>query len=658
MKSEERFDRTTAAAEESVEVLLVDDDEQWAEFVASDVERAADELSVAVATSANEALLGLEHGDVDCIVADYRMPEIDGIQLLERVRENRPDLPFLLVTGQGSEDVAARAIDAGVTDYLVKDPRTNRTVQFVNKIRRAVEQYRLRRAIEESEERYRTVTEQSRDAIVIFQDGRLRFCNRRMVELTGRDRETLQENDVVETVVHPADRDAVREVVETWADGEESRALHRTRIVHPDETIRHCEYAGGPITYEGDPATLVSIRDVTERKQRERELQWARDLDRSVQEALVESRSREDLENAIADQLHRQGYALTVVAEEAGDSLTPRVVNGDASYVETIDATIENGDNDSEPTLWAARTGEPQFLQDFEQLFPTEWRERALAAGYRSGAAIPLTYNDVSYGVLAVYHDQPDRFDETERRLLTELADTIAFAIHSLETESALAANHRVAVTMTIGDDAYYLVDLERDGAFLDCDGVCVHGTVPHDDGAVLQYLTVEGGSTDAARQAVDDHAAVTDVAVVDDDPTQLQVRVTDPVPEAHLASQGVVVRSTTVDAEGATIEVELPARNAVRTTVDALAETFEDVSVVTVSDRQRGKGSGEGAGTSSALTEKQAQALQAAYYQGYFEEPRRRSASDVAESLGITHSTFLHHLRAAQRKVFEARFE
>jgi predicted DNA binding protein len=173
-----------------------------------------------------------------------------------------------------------------------------------------------------------------------------------------------------------------------------------------------------------------------------------------------------------------------------------------------------------------------------------------------------------------------------------------------------------------------------------------------------MQYVTVDGESPGPIRDALADHPDVRSVDVLtEESPTQLQVRIAGAVPEAHLAARGVVVHATTADADGARIDIELPARDAVRSTVDALEAAFDDVSVVAVTARDAPDRTGSGFGPGTAdLTEKQAQALQAAYYQGYFEQPRRRSASEVAESLEVTHSTFLHHLRAAQRKVFGTR--
>jgi PAS domain S-box-containing protein len=640
-----------------IHVLFVDDDRQWAKLMAEDIEAAAGNITVTIAGSATDCLgIFRDHDDIDCIISDYQMPGTDGLALLEQVREEDPQFPFLLVTSQGSELVAARATGAGVTDYLIKDARVDQTTQFVTKIETAVTQYRLQRAVEESEQRYRTVTEQSRDGIGIFQGGQLRFCNERLTELTGREGDTLQNEDIVTKIVHQEDREQVRAVIDSWFEGDEQPRLHETRIVQPDGTVRHCEYTGGRIDYGGEAATLVSIRDVTERKQRERELEWERELNRTIQEALVESRSRDGLERTVTDQLQHHGYALAWIAERAGEALVPRVVGGDRRYVETIDWTLDSQGDDGEPSLRTARTGDPQFMQRFGDR-SGEWAEIATGYNYRSGAAIPLVYNEISYGVLAVYHGQPDRFDDTERRLLTDLSDTVAFAIHSLETQGTLAADQAVDVTLQV-DDGYYLLDLARDDAFADYDEIQVVGTVPFDDDTVIQYVEADGESV-SSEELFASHPDVRDATESGDgNQMRLQVTVTGPTPEKRLAAQGIVVNTTTVQNRRATIEIELLQKEAVRSVVDLLEERFGNVSVRSVRESEQQTIASNQIRRTETLTEKQLATLKTAYYEGYFAQPRNSTASEIAESLDVSHSTFLRHLRSAQEKLFGARFE
>jgi PAS domain S-box-containing protein len=627
-------------------------------MIASDIEKAAEECSVSVVDNGEEALERLAADGVDCLVTDYRMPGTDGLELLKRTQETYPQLPSLLVTSQGSEDIAARAINAGVDDYVVKDFGAQQAAYFVSKIRSAVDQHRIQQAIEESEQRYRTVTEQSRDAVVITNSGQLEFCNQRTVELTGKDEQTLREEGCVKTAVHRGDRDGFRDFLDKLETGNAQSHLEETRIVRPDGTVRSCECSGRPIVYDGEQMALVSFRDVTDRKRRERELEWERELNRAVQEALVESDTRESLERKIARQLQNHGYALAWVGEEVGGEVVPRVVHGDRRYVETIDRTLEGDGASTEPAIRAMMVEDSQFRQDFETLDQSAWQEAALTYNYRSGAALPLVYNDVPYGVLSVYHDRSGRFDETERRLLSKLADTIALAIHSLETQSALASDRVVEAQVAV-NGTYYLVDIARSGGFNECDSVTVQGTVPLEDNSVIQYLTIDGGSTDEVRERLLDHGAVDAVTVIEKaEPARLQVTVIESVPEAQLATRGRVVQSTAIEADSAVVNIELPAKEEVRAIAESLGETFGSAFVRAITERESdGKWERLHGIDTGALTEKQLSALKAAYFKGYFEQPRQESATEVAESLDVSHSTFLRHLRTAQQKVLGTQF-
>ncbi|QCC48787.1 response regulator [Halobellus limi] len=85
------------------------------------------------------------------------MPATDGIEFLEAVREDHPELPFILYTGKGSEEVASDAISAGVTDYLQKGTGSEQYELLANRIRNAVEAHESHRLLTERTRRLETL---------------------------------------------------------------------------------------------------------------------------------------------------------------------------------------------------------------------------------------------------------------------------------------------------------------------------------------------------------------------------------------------------------------------------------------------------------------------------------------------------------------------
>ena len=134
-----------ALADDPIRVLHVDDNvdflEVAAEFLATEDER----IEVTTAVDAESGLAELTDGDVDCIVSDFDIPGENGIEFLETVREDVPELPFILFTGKGSEEVAGDAISAGVTDYLQKHRSPDQYTVLANRIINAVERARVER---------------------------------------------------------------------------------------------------------------------------------------------------------------------------------------------------------------------------------------------------------------------------------------------------------------------------------------------------------------------------------------------------------------------------------------------------------------------------------------------------------------------------------
>jgi len=139
-----------------IRVLHVDDDPNFAELTRKFLEQESEQFQVVTETHASNALDRLTESDekIDCILSDYALPDINGIEFLEQVRTEYPELPFILFTGKGSESVAGDALSCGATDYLQKRGGAEQYALLANRIQNAVTQYRDRQERELSE-RYR-----------------------------------------------------------------------------------------------------------------------------------------------------------------------------------------------------------------------------------------------------------------------------------------------------------------------------------------------------------------------------------------------------------------------------------------------------------------------------------------------------------------------
>ncbi|MDY6764441.1 MAG: PAS domain S-box protein [Halobacteria archaeon] len=259
----------------SIHVLHVDDEPGFAELASEFLERENDRITVETATSANEGLEYLAENDFDCIISDYDMPGQDGIEFLRAVRNEYPDLPFILFTGKGSEEVASEAISAGVTDYLQKRSGTDQYKILANRLENYVERSRAQREHQAMRERMELALEHTNS--IIFEvdlDTGAELRHGSFEDIFGIPVErvpTLEKHQ--ELAVHPEDREKVREFFQQLADGEresgnlEYRTNPETGKVRWIRDIVHVES-------DGDSRRVIGLaRDITERKEREKNLE-------------------------------------------------------------------------------------------------------------------------------------------------------------------------------------------------------------------------------------------------------------------------------------------------------------------------------------------------------------------------------------------------
>ncbi|MEF8836105.1 MAG: PAS domain S-box protein, partial [Candidatus Thermoplasmatota archaeon] len=142
----------------AIEVLHVDDEPPLLDQGKIFLEKEEERLDLTTAQSPKKALELLEKEDFDVIVSDYQMPDIDGLEFLQEVREEREsDIPFIIFTGKGREEVAMKALNLGADRYIKKEGNPKDQFEFLaHAIVRENNQYDL---YEEKEKREKKIKE-------------------------------------------------------------------------------------------------------------------------------------------------------------------------------------------------------------------------------------------------------------------------------------------------------------------------------------------------------------------------------------------------------------------------------------------------------------------------------------------------------------------
>lgn len=261
---------------ERINILHVDDESDFAELVAEFLEREDDRFTLETATSAGEALDHVADEEFDCIVSDHEMPGQNGIEFLKTIREEYPDLPFILYTGKGSEEVASDAISAGVTDYLQKERGTDQYRVLANRIINAVESYRSQQKLAERNRdlrRYKHMINSMYESACIYdEDGRFLIVNDFLANWYNTTPEALEgEKSNLIPLIREQREDG--DPYQALVDGQRDQVSGEIEAEFPGHGHAVLEYQLTPLTVAGSVEGVVGVtRDITKRKQREREL--------------------------------------------------------------------------------------------------------------------------------------------------------------------------------------------------------------------------------------------------------------------------------------------------------------------------------------------------------------------------------------------------
>lgn len=391
--------------------------------------------------------------------------------------------------------------------------------------------------------------------------------------------------------------------------------------------------------------TLVS-RDVTARRTSERRLARHReelaslaDLNaviRDINRALLSATTRADIEAAVCEAfVDSPRYRAACAADVP-------TWNGEADRWTVAGSDVSAGP----PTLFDADAPVPETVTvlDGETGGDSPW------------TVVPVVYGRTVYGVFGVVPGR-ESLDDREREVLVELGELVGHAINAVENRRLLAAEAVVELDLVSTDDGSALAAATERVA----GRVALLGLVPGGRDAPVAYLRVEGVPVDRAREALADVAdgRVRTVRTATDG-GQIEWTVTGETLLDALADRGANVLAASASAGRARYTVEVASERDVRALLDRIRHVFPETTVETKRQHTRAVDRVEGVPDRAVadLTDRQREALEAAYRAGYFDWPRESTAEEVAESLGIAAPTLHAHLRKAERRLFAGLFE
>ena len=255
-------------------LLYVDDEEDLLTIGRIYLEKTGN-FRVDITPSCASALSLLRTRPYDAVVSDYQMPEMDGLAFLKAVRAAHGDIPFILFTGRGREEVVIEAINDGVDFYLQKggDIRAQFS-ELSHKIVRAVERKRMAAQIRANEARVRELVDKL--PVVVYEcdgQGRITFINQTGIDVLGYSREEFENGLNVGDLIAPSYRNKFTARLLTMRAGKAIPGGQEFVLLKKDGSRIPSTAYSSVIFQDGKPAGMRGFFvDLSEQKKTEEEL--------------------------------------------------------------------------------------------------------------------------------------------------------------------------------------------------------------------------------------------------------------------------------------------------------------------------------------------------------------------------------------------------
>ncbi len=254
-----------------IHILHVDDDTSILE-ISKQILIDIGNFEIDHAVCVQEALRKLEACYYDVIVSDYEMPQKNGLEFLKELRESKNEIPFILFTGKGREEVAIKALNLGADAYINKQgcPETVYG-ELSDALYKTLDRRRSKKLLADSERKYRRLIEDMVQGVIIVQGPppRIVFANFAMEKMTGFSSQELFAFSPAEIakLIHPDDRENfLKRLSQRLAGEKQEEAAYEFKGIRKDGSMTWLEVCSSLIEYNGQRVVQGVFLDITQRK--------------------------------------------------------------------------------------------------------------------------------------------------------------------------------------------------------------------------------------------------------------------------------------------------------------------------------------------------------------------------------------------------------
>lgn len=276
---------------DELRILLLEDVCDDAELIKRELRKGNIAFTSRRVYTSKEYLRELDEFSPHIVISDFTLGEFNALDALSLLHKHSPELPFILVTGSQSEEVAVACIKQGADDYILKSSLTRLPSAVLGALKKKDierERAKVEAALRRSAEHFRSLIEHSSDVItIISRDGTISYESPSLERVLGYTPDELLGQNAFQ-LIHPQDVPIVLDALIRPAGSTVTRPSIEYRIRHKNGSWRILETLGVNLLDEPEIAgIIINSRDITERKQAEEQIREQAALLDKAQDAIL-----------------------------------------------------------------------------------------------------------------------------------------------------------------------------------------------------------------------------------------------------------------------------------------------------------------------------------------------------------------------------------